>query len=116
VVCFPKSRINENGGKFTYISLPIFQSQSLFHITGLNQAVYFLLFFLSILKGHIYCITECGGAMEEGNCPECGSRIGGHNHQLRSDNQLAREMDGAQYAAFSDMANIRNFDPRDFMI
>lgn len=53
--------------------------------------------------------------MEEGKCPECGSRIGGHNHQLRSDNQLARDMDGARYAAFSDMANIQNFDPRDFM-
>ena len=64
--------------------------------------------------GHIYCITECGGAMEEDRCPECGSTIGGHNHRLRHDNQLARDMDGARYAAFSDMANINNFDPRDF--
>ena len=53
--------------------------------------------------------------MEEGKCPECGSRIGGLNHQLRSDNQLARDMDGARHAAFSNMANIQNFDPRDFM-
>jgi len=67
-------------------------------------------------KGHIYCITECGGAMEESKCPECGSRIGGHNHQLRADNRLASEMDGARYAAFSDMANIHNFDPREFEI
>ncbi|XP_068745969.1 NFX1-type zinc finger-containing protein 1-like isoform X4 [Montipora capricornis] len=66
-------------------------------------------------KGHIYCITECGGAMEEGRCPECGSSIGGRNHQLRADNRLASEMDGARYAAFSDLANINNFDPRDFM-
>jgi len=65
-------------------------------------------------KGHIYCITECGGAMQESRCPECGSAIGGHNHRLRDDNQLAREMDGARYAAFSDLANIHNFDPRDF--
>lgn len=65
-------------------------------------------------KGHVYCITECGGAMEEGRCPECGSAIGGHNHQLRHDNQLASEMDGARYAAFSDLANLHNFDPLDF--
>ncbi|KAM7449156.1 NFX1-type zinc finger-containing protein 1 [Porites harrisoni] len=65
-------------------------------------------------KGHIYCITECGGAMEEGRCPECGSTIGGHNHRLRDDNRLASDMDGARYAAYSDMANIHNFDPNDF--
>ena len=53
--------------------------------------------------------------MEEGSCPECGSAIGGHNHQLRHDNQLAVEMDGARYAAFSDLANLQNFDPRDFL-
>ena len=52
--------------------------------------------------------------MEEGRCPECGSAIGGRNHRLRGDNQLASDMDGAQYAAFSDMANIRNFDLRHF--
>ena len=75
-----------------------------------------LVFFPSFLEGHIYCITECGGAMEESKCPECGSSIGGHNHQLRADNRLASEMDGARYAAFSDMANIHNFDPRDFNI
>ena len=52
--------------------------------------------------------------MEESKCPECGSRIGGHDHRLRADNQLASEMDGARYAAFSDMANIHNFDWREF--
>ena len=52
--------------------------------------------------------------MQESHCPECGSAIGGMNHRLRSDNRLASEMDGARYAAFSDMANIHNFDLRDF--
>ncbi|KAJ7333530.1 NFX1-type zinc finger-containing protein 1 [Desmophyllum pertusum] len=52
-------------------------------------------------NGHIYCITECGGAMEESKCPECGSRIGGHNHQLVADNRVAGEMDGARYAAIT---------------
>lgn len=33
--------------------------------------------------------------MEESICPECGSGIGGQNHRVRSDNQLAMEMDGA---------------------
>lgn len=48
-------------------------------------------------NGHIYCITECGRAMEEGQCPDCGSRIGGGSHRLRSDNAVAYEMDGAQH-------------------
>ena len=52
--------------------------------------------------------------MEEGRCPECDSTIGGRNHRLRDDNQLAGDMDGARYAAISDMANIRNFDLRQF--
>lgn len=60
-------------------------------------------------NGHIYCITECGGATEEANCPECGARIGGRSHTLRSDNQVATEMDGAVHSAWSqhyhDMGN-----------
>ena len=60
-------------------------------------------------NGHYYCITECGGAMEEAKCPECDARIGGANHTLRSDNSLAPEIDGAQYAAWSDQANMRNY-------
>ena len=72
-----------------------------------------LYYYSYVIIGHIYCITECGGAMEEARCPECGSTIGGHNHRLRDDNRLASDMDGARYAAFSDMANILNFDLRD---
>ena len=70
-----------------------------------------LYYYSYLIIGHIYCITEGGGAMEEGRCPECDSTIGGRNHRLRDDNQLAGDMDGARYAAFSDMANIHNFDP-----
>ena len=62
-------------------------------------------------KGHIYCIGECGGAMEEAKCPECGSTIGGTQHRLVSDNNLASEMDGARHAAWSDTANnMANWD------
>jgi len=46
-------------------------------------------------NGHVYVITECGGAMQESTCNECGARIGGGSHRLRSDNALASEMDGA---------------------
>ena len=46
-------------------------------------------------NGHIYAITECGGAMEQSKCNECGAEIGGGNHRLLGDNQLASEMDGA---------------------
>lgn len=49
---------------------------------------------------HVYCITECGGAMVESNCPECGARIGGGGHRLRSDNNIATEMDGATTPAW----------------
>ena len=63
------------------------------------------------ISGHIYCIGECGGATQEGKCPECGTKIGGTQHRLVSDNSLAPEMDGATHAAWSDTANnIRNWD------
>ena len=66
-------------------------------------------------NGHFYCIGNCGGAMEEATCPECGARIGGRSHALREDNQLAPEMDGARHAAWSQLANMANFDPNQFM-
>ena len=63
------------------------------------------------IQGHIYCIGECGGAMEEAKCPECGVKIGGTQHRLVSDNSLASDMDGATHAAWSDTANnMHNWD------
>ncbi|NXA07938.1 ZNFX1 protein, partial [Sapayoa aenigma] len=62
-------------------------------------------------NGHIYVIGECGGAMEMSKCPECHEVIGGTNHTLDSTNTLASEMDGANHAAWSDIANnMLNFD------
>ncbi|XP_063260631.1 NFX1-type zinc finger-containing protein 1 [Prinia subflava] len=62
-------------------------------------------------NGHIYVIGECGGAMERSTCPECHEVIGGTNHTLESSNSLAPEMDGATYAAWSDVANnMLNFE------
>ncbi|XP_004698372.1 NFX1-type zinc finger-containing protein 1 [Echinops telfairi] len=62
-------------------------------------------------NGHIYAISDCGGAMQRGTCPDCKAVIGGVNHTLESTNQLASEMDGAQHAAWSETANnLMNFE------
>lgn len=65
-------------------------------------------------NGHVYLITECGGAMESRHCPDCNATIGGQSHILASDNQVASEMDGAQHPAWSDANNLLNFNPLDF--
>ena len=46
-------------------------------------------------NGHLYVIGECGGAMQEGRCPDCGAGIGGGAHQLRRDNAAAPDVDGS---------------------
>ncbi|XP_053575344.1 NFX1-type zinc finger-containing protein 1 [Bombina bombina] len=62
-------------------------------------------------NNHIYVITECGGAMETSKCPDCQETIGGTQHTLHSTNRLAREMDGAHHAAWSETANnLFNFE------
>uniref|UniRef100_A0AAX7V2B9 RZ-type domain-containing protein n=1 Tax=Astatotilapia calliptera TaxID=8154 RepID=A0AAX7V2B9_ASTCA len=65
-------------------------------------------------NGHVYLITECGGAMESRHCPDCNATIGGQSHKLASDNQVASEMDGAQHPAWSEANNLLNFNPLDF--
>ncbi|XP_070581257.1 NFX1-type zinc finger-containing protein 1-like [Ptychodera flava] len=60
-------------------------------------------------NGHIYAIGDCGGATVESKCPECAATIGGLHHQLRDDNRLASEMDGATYSAWSEQANMENY-------
>ena len=47
--------------------------------------------------------------MEKSTCPDCGAVIGGENHRLVEDNQVATEMDGARYSAWSEQANIENY-------
>ena len=65
-------------------------------------------------NGHIYNIGECGGTMVTSRCPDCGATIGGRNHQLHSDNVHARDFDNSRHAAWSEIANLQNFDPQDF--
>ncbi|XP_063766744.1 NFX1-type zinc finger-containing protein 1 isoform X2 [Eleginops maclovinus] len=60
-------------------------------------------------NGHVYVITECGGAMESRRCPDCRATIGGANHTLAGGNQVASEMDGAQHPAWSEANNLLNF-------
>jgi len=42
-------------------------------------------------NGHFFMIGECGGAMQESRCLECGAAVGGRRHQLASGNQRADE-------------------------
>ncbi|OXU25033.1 hypothetical protein TSAR_011075 [Trichomalopsis sarcophagae] len=51
-------------------------------------------------NGHFYTIGECGGAMQQSKCFECGADIGGSQHRLLSDNRLASEIDGATRSAW----------------
>lgn len=60
-------------------------------------------------NGHIYRIGNCGGATIESRCPDCNETIGGASHRLRSDNQVAGEMDGATHSAWSEQANMGNY-------
>ncbi|KAH3815148.1 hypothetical protein DPMN_143669 [Dreissena polymorpha] len=56
--------------------------------------------------GHVYAIDDCGGENQRSKCPECKADIGGEHHRLSEGNQLASEMDGATFAAYSEEANI----------
>lgn len=42
-------------------------------------------------NGHVYVIGDCGGAMQESCCPECGAKIGGAQHRLEGSNRQASE-------------------------
>ncbi|KAK7116809.1 NFX1-type zinc finger-containing protein 1-like [Littorina saxatilis] len=61
-------------------------------------------------NGHVYAIGECGGAMQAAQCPECGEGVGGTQHRLTEGNAVATEMDGATYGAWSEQANLANYE------
>ena len=65
-------------------------------------------------NGHVYAIGECGGAMEETKCPECKETIGGTQHRLAQGNAHAGDFDGSHHAAWSEGANLENYDPNEF--
>lgn len=80
------------------------ERKQIVHAMDLKQGQWF-----KCPNGHIYAIGECGGATEVGRCYECSEPIGGTSHRLLSTNRLASEMDGARYAAWSDAANLANY-------
>ncbi|KAF8808643.1 hypothetical protein BYT27DRAFT_7188610 [Phlegmacium glaucopus] len=49
--------------------------------------------FYQCANGHTFVITECGGAMKQSTCPECGAVIGGSNHRLDDSNTRSDEFD-----------------------
>lgn len=51
--------------------------------------------FYKCKNGHYYTIGECGGAMQESKCPDCGEIIGGKDHNLAAGNSHAGEFDGS---------------------
>lgn len=61
-------------------------------------------------NGHIYAIGNCGGAMQKSKCPECKAVIGGANHRLVDGNNHAGEMDGSSHSAWSEQANMGNYE------
>jgi len=64
---------------------------------------------LKCTNGHTYCVTECGGPMQQANCPECKVLIGGANHSYVEGTTVATEMDGATHVAWSAANNMNNF-------
>jgi hypothetical protein len=55
------------------------------------------------VNGHPFTINNCGMAMEEAQCPECGARIGGRNHVAVEGvrhaveiEEIARDMEGVR--------------------
>lgn len=106
-----KSILKAMGQKLrTGLGISDTERQEILRAVGLSQGHWF-----KCPNGHIYAIGECGGAMEEGRCPECGSRIGGRSHALLGDNRVATEMDGARFGAWSNEANnFRNYELDDF--
>ena len=50
-------------------------------------------------NGHPFAIGQCGGAMEEAQCPECGEKIGGTDHNLVSGNKVIGKTEGGDDTA-----------------
>lgn len=50
-------------------------------------------YFYQCPNGHVYVITERGGAMVKSRCPECGCAVGGLHHTLHSTNTRAMDLE-----------------------
>ncbi|KAG4081169.1 hypothetical protein HA402_014617 [Bradysia odoriphaga] len=85
-----EKRINEANKLQSGLGISLEEKNMILQVMGFSKGHWY-----KCPNGHIYCIGECGGAMQQSKCPECGSIIGGSSHRLVSDNALATEMDGA---------------------
>jgi hypothetical protein len=51
-------------------------------------------------NGHLFTIGECGMPMETSQCPQCGSPVGGYDHQaiggVRPATDLERQFGGVR--------------------
>ena len=97
--------IEELSKKYNVLQLSPEERQAVVDAVGLKVGHWF-----KCKNGHLYCIGECGGAMEESKCPECGERIGGRRHRLADGNVHAPEMDGSSHPAWSEQANMANYE------
>lgn len=97
--------IQDLRSKYNLLTLTQEEKISIVRAMGLSKGHWF-----KCPQGHIYAIGECGGAMQTSVCPECKADIGGANHKLVDGNELATEMDGARYAAWSEQANMENYE------
>lgn len=52
-------------------------------------------------NGHLFVIGDCGGAMVESKCPDCGSVVGGRSHTLAAGNKNVRSMDAVVNTALA---------------
>ena len=68
-------------------------------VTGLNAAT-----------GMFTSSRSAGAQWRRASVPECAEVIGGGQHRLAEGNYLAPEMDGASHAAWSERANLLNYD------
>jgi len=103
------SEVNAIRKKYSMGTLTAEEKQMIIRTMGLTAGHWY-----KCPKGHVYAIGDCGGAMEESRCPECNATIGGTNHSLAQGNAHAGEFDGSRHAAWSEGANLANFDPNEF--
>ena len=103
------SEVNAIRKKYSMGTLTAEEKQMIIRTMGLRAGHWY-----KCPKGHVYAIGDCGGAMQESRCPECNATIGGRNHSLAQGNAHAGEFDGSRHAAWSEGANLANFDPDEF--
>ena len=100
-----RSKVDAICKKYSIGSLSVEEKEMIIKAMGFSQGHWY-----KCPNGHVYAIGDCGGAMQESRCPECKATIGGTSHRLARGNTHAGEFDGSRHAAWSEGANLANFD------